>query len=66
VSKYAELDGKILVLLADGPMNWKDIHAAISGGWGTWMVTDRRLQSLRRAGLIAPDRKNGRPVWRLK
>jgi DNA-binding PadR family transcriptional regulator len=66
MSKHNDLDGKILTLLADGPMNWHDIHNKINDRSFTWRTTDRRLQSLRRAGLIIPVRVNGRPMWSLK
>jgi DNA-binding transcriptional ArsR family regulator len=68
MSKYADLDGQILSLLADGPMNWNIINHRVNSDslvLGNWRVVDRRIQSLRRAGLIVCERRRGESVWRL-
>lgn len=68
MSKYADLDGQILALLSDGPLNWNVINHRVNSHaqvMGNWRVVDGRLQALRRKGRITPGRLNGEAVWRL-
>jgi hypothetical protein len=66
MSKYTELDEQIMALLANGPLNWNVINHRVNSHplvLGKWRVVDRRIQALRRAGLISCDRLHGKSVW---
>lgn len=74
MSRYADMDAEILRLLADQPLTWGQVHSRLTrsfpGAFPTnptteWRLTDRRLQSLRKAGKIKSERERSTSVWSL-
>lgn len=68
MSKYAEYDQKLLILIDGGCRDFDalcsrlaDENAVFAKPGERFRVTDRRLQALRKAGKIAYDRSRG--VW---
>lgn len=73
MSKYTELDSKILDLIQNGCDSFGSLSRRLSaeaeqipGASGEgWRIVDRRLQALRKAGKVRSGRRMGRPIWML-
>lgn len=75
MTDYSEIDSAILKRIYEhGPQTFTELSGALGsiadplarpdrfGARDAWRVIDRRLQAMRKAGKIVPDRKTG---WRL-
>lgn len=73
MSKYTELDSKILSLIQNGCDTFHSLSMRLSAGAEQipgaagegWRIVDRRLQALRKAGKVRPGRRMGRAIWML-
>lgn len=74
MSKYAELDSKILSLIQNGCDTFQSLSTRLGveaqeipgvSGEG-WRIIDRRLQALRKAGKVSAARRMGRAIWMLE
>ena len=69
MSKYGDLDEAILGLLRghDAPLSWMQIFGRLSSRPEVkdWRVIDRRIQALRRAGMIRYERRGYMCLWSL-
>jgi len=73
MSKYTELDSKILNLIQNGCDTFQSLSRRLSAeaeqitdaSVEGWRIVDRRLQALRKAGKVRSGRRMGRAHWML-